>query len=341
MDVIKDKDGRGIDEKLGSLLGEASHQLVSSTQSVNEGVWSNIPSASGQNATYFDRALLKAPVWKLDIPAYYYLGGAAGASMALAAAAQLEGGEEINRLVRRCHWIGIIGSSAGAALLVHDLGRPERFVNMLRVFRPTSPMNVGAWILAGAAPLAIAAGFFTRQSGQFKRLGETAGYAAGLFGLALAGYTGVLVGNTAIPVWKEARPCLPVLFLSSAAASAASLLEIFPNGPRTGQLILTFGTAARAAELVSARWMENCASRVQTVGAPLREGLSGALWKAAAVLTAVSLVIPLAGRKSGKLRRCAGVLGTAGAIALRFAVHFAGNASAANPRATFDTQRRG
>ena len=338
--MIRDRDGRGIDERLGSLLGEGSHQLVSRRQSASEAVWSNIPSASGESATYFDRPILKAPVWEIDIPAYYYLGGAAGASMALAAAAQLEGGEEISRFVRRCHWIGIIGSSAGAVLLVHDLGRPERFVNMLRVFRPTSPMNVGAWILAGAAPLAIAAGFFTRQSGQFKWLGETAGYAAGLFGLGLAGYTGVLVGNTAIPAWKEARPCLPVLFLSSAAASTASLLEMFPNGARTSQLILIFGTAARTAELVSARWMEKRTSRVQTAGEPLREGVSGALWKTAAVLTAASLVIPLAGRKSGKLRQCAGVLGTLGAIALRFAVHFAGSASAANPRATFDLQRR-
>jgi formate-dependent nitrite reductase membrane component NrfD len=97
--------------------------------------------------------------------------------------------------------MGVAGSSIGAAFLIHDLGRPERFLFMLRVFRPTSPMNLGAWILAGAAPTAIATALFINRRGLLGWLGESAGYASGVFGAALATYTGVLVANSAVPVW--------------------------------------------------------------------------------------------------------------------------------------------
>src|SRR5690348_16373136 len=144
-------------------------------------------------------------------------------ALTLGAATQLAGDRRLNDFIRHCHWIGIIGCTAGGALLIHDLGRPERFLNMMRVFRPTSPMNVGAWILAGAAPLGVLTGLFTRASGGLAALlGEVTGYAAGAFGLALAGYTGVLVGNTAIPVWNQSRRILPVLFYGSAMSSVAS-----------------------------------------------------------------------------------------------------------------------
>ncbi|MDQ4089128.1 MAG: polysulfide reductase NrfD, partial [Actinomycetota bacterium] len=104
--------------------------------------------------SYYGRPVLKAPVWKPIIAWYFFTGGLAGASSALALAAQLAG----NRRLRRS---ALLASAAGIAvsgpLLVVDLGRPARFLNMLRVAKPTSPMSVGSWILAAFGPLSVAA----------------------------------------------------------------------------------------------------------------------------------------------------------------------------------------
>ena len=291
------------------------------------------------SVTYYDRPLLKEPVWKIDIPIYYFLGGAAGAALVLGAAAQVDGDVRLKSFAQRCHWIGIIGSTTGGILLVHDLGRPERFLNMLRVFRPTSPMNVGAWILSGAAPLAITAGLLSGRRGLLGTVGHVAGYGSGLFGLGLAGYTGVLVSNTAIPLYQHSRRIMPVLFLASAAASAASILDLTFDDPRANRITLTFGTAGRLAELAAAYAVESNAALLPRVGLPLQHGVSGALWKAATVLTAASLVISVIPGKSRSRRKWAGALGALGSLCLRLGMHYAGAASARDPRASFEPQR--
>ena len=144
-------DGRDIDATLAVLGGEAARQVApadGTAMQSNTAVWEQLPEPSPEAPTYYDRPVLKPPVWKVYyIATYYYLGGTAGASLALAAAAQLDGSEDLNHLIRRCHWIGIIGSTLGAGCLIADLGRPSRFLHMLRVFRPTSAMNMGAWVL--------------------------------------------------------------------------------------------------------------------------------------------------------------------------------------------------
>jgi formate-dependent nitrite reductase membrane component NrfD len=224
-------------------------------------------------------------------------------------------------------------------LLVDDLGKPSRFLNMLRVFRPTSPMNMGTWILSGAAPTAITAGLFLRRGGFLHWIGEGFGFASGLFGMGLATYTGVLVGNTAVPLWQSSRRILPLLFGASAMASAGSLFELFSDSTRERRITRTFGTIGRVAELAAAVAMEKRVANVPQVARPLRSGFSGFLWKASTLLTAASLVASLLPRTSRKKRVVAGVLGAAGSIALRYAVHTAGIASARDPRATFHSQR--
>ncbi len=102
--------------------------------------------------SYYGRPVIKEPVWEtLDVAGYLFLGGLAGASSALAASAELSGRPELARAAKTVA-AGAIGLSVVA--LVHDLGRPKRFVNMLRVFKPTSPMSVGTWLLTGYGPAA-------------------------------------------------------------------------------------------------------------------------------------------------------------------------------------------
>ncbi len=337
-------DGRDIDTSIAELSGEAGHQIAGPVDQHIAKLsqpWHALPEPGRADPTYYDRPVLRKPVWKPYIPLYYYVGGAAGASLALGAAAQFDGSRKLDGLVRRCHWTGIIGSSIGGVLLIADLGRPERFVMMLRVFRPTSPMNMGAWILAVAPSAAIVAGLFARR-GPFQLLGEVAGYSSGVFGAALATYTGVLVSSSAVPLWQQGRHVMPLLFGASAVASAASLFDILFDDPNSARINLVFGLAGRVAELAAAHRLEKQASAVTSrVADPLKHGWTGVAWRAASVLTAASLVTSLLPNRSRKTRIVAGALGTAGSLVLRFAVHYAGVKSSQDPRATFHVQRAG
>lgn len=286
--------------------------------------------------TYYDRPLLKEPVWEWMIPAYYYVGGLTGASLVLGAAAQL--GDTSNRqaLIRRCHWIGFIGCSVSGVLLVADLGRPERFLNMLRVFRPTSPMNVGAWILSAAGAASAGA---VMVGGPFGYLAGPFGYLAGLFGAGLATYTGVLVSNSAIPIWQEGRQVMPILFGASAMASAGSALRFFAATPEELKISGSFQIAGQVLELAAAHTLERRVSTVPRVGRPLQTGASGAMWKTASVLTAAGLLVSLLPGKSKKKRIAAGILGTLGSAMMRFSVAAMGTASSRDARASFERQR--
>jgi hypothetical protein len=305
--------------------------------------WEGVPRTPDAGTTYYDRPLLKESVWGIDIPLYYFLGGAAGAALSLGAAIQLVVAPEQHRELRRfsavCHWTGIVGSTLGAALLVHDLGRPARFVYMLRVFRPTSPMNVGAWILSGAAPTAILTGLFINSRGFLGFVGEASGYLSGVFGAALATYTGVLVSNTAIPVWQASRRWMPFLFSASAAATAGSVIDMFYDGQAGRAVSRLYGTVGRATEIAASMLVERSARKVPRVGEALRTGRPALLWQAASALTAASLALSLFSSKSRKERILVGILGAAGSLCMRFAVHSIGNASARDPRAAFQQQR--
>lgn len=340
--------GRNISPDLGTLSGEGSVQRVHSTGEAypsQPSLWGDLPSSSfaGDEPTYYDRPLLKETVWIWSVPAYFYVGGTAGAAAVLAAAAQAGGRGELQGLVRSCRWVGAIGGAVGTVLLIYDLGRPERFLHMLRVFRPTSPMSVGSWVLAGAASATMGSALLSRSQGLLGRLGDVAGYAAALLGMPLAGYTAVLVSTTAVPVWQATRRSLPPLFIGSAMSGLASLFGLLPVGltPAEEQAVDRFGVAGKVIDLVAMAAVERDAAMVEPVAKPLRQGLSGTLWKASAALTAASLVLSLLPGKSKSRRVAGGVLGTAGALALRFAVFHAGKASARDPRATFRQQRSG
>src|SRR5581483_18111 len=150
----------------------------------------------GEARSYYGRPILKEPVWKPEIPLYLFAGGLAGASSVLGFAARVTGRE---RLARTSLWVGLAGELASPALLVADLGRPERFLNMLRVFKVTSPMSVGSWVLAGsgAATTAEAA---CEALGILPCLRLVPAAASAALGGPLATYTAALLADTAVPV---------------------------------------------------------------------------------------------------------------------------------------------
>jgi hypothetical protein len=297
-------DGRNLDVRIADEQGEGATIAV-------EQIAAHLPVEPAQQVTdtYYDLPVIKAAPWKWYVPAYFYLGGLGGAAATLIPMTR-------GRQARRLHWIASIAEGSGALCLIADLGKPLRFLNMMRVFRPTSPMNMGTWILA-AASTAGGLGLLVDS----KVLAST----AAVTGSMLSTYTGVLLGNTTVPVWHATRRRIPLWFAASSAASLASLLEVI------GTPLRRYSLAAKTAEIVGMGMVERAATTAG-VARPLRE--SG-LWRAAKWLGLASLAATALRRD-----RLAGVLGTASALAGRFAIVEAGRASAADPRATFEPQRR-
>ncbi len=170
--------------------------------------------------SYYGKPVLNAPVWEArDIAGYFFLGGLAGGSSLLAAGADLTGRPELSRVAKTGAAAAI---TLSLAALVHDLGRPARFVNMMRVFKVTSPMSVGTWLLGGYAPAAGVAAV-TALTGRLPRVGSAATAGAALLGPAVAAYTAVLVADTAVPSWHDGYREMPFVFTGSAAMAAGGL----------------------------------------------------------------------------------------------------------------------
>jgi formate-dependent nitrite reductase membrane component NrfD len=340
---------RRVDPTVGLLTGEASEQRVPAEREGQGappyGVWGRpLPREERPPAdtTYYERPLLKEPVWSAAVPLYFYVGGLTGAATVLGAVALRLDRPRLDGLIARCRWIGTVGAALSGGLLIVDLGRPERFLNMLRVFRPTSPMNIGTWLLTGtgmfAGPSAVLAGSRSRPLGA---VGDVAAHTSALFGMPLAGYTAVLLSQTAVPVWQEARRSLPLLFIGSAMSSAASVLQLTPLTPREQDVARRFGMVGQITTLTAMLVMEREVARVDRVAAPLRRGPAAMVWQASRAAEVVSLLLAAVSGRSRPKAVSAAVLGTAAAIALRFAVFFMGRQSARDPRAAFHQQRAG
>ncbi|MEV5704907.1 NrfD/PsrC family molybdoenzyme membrane anchor subunit [Actinoallomurus sp. NPDC052274] len=282
--------------------------------------------------SYYGRPVLKAPVWKaLDIAGYLFLGGLAGGSSVLAAGAEVTGRPHLARGAR----IGAAGAiSISLVALVHDLGRPGRFVNMLRVLKWTSPMSVGSWLLSAYAPAAGAAAV-SAVTGRLPRTGTAAAMAAAVAGPAVAAYTGVLIADTAVPGWHEAHRELPYLFVSSAAAAAGGLgLLVAPLEESVPARRM--GAAGGAAELLVAHYMRR---RMGVVAEAYETGRARVLMRAAEALTGAGAVAAALGRRDRRVSAAAGAALLAGSALTRFGVFEAGMISSSDPKYTVVPQR--
>jgi formate-dependent nitrite reductase membrane component NrfD len=283
--------------------------------------------------SYYGKPIINPPVWEeLDIAGYLFAGGLAGASSILAAGADLSGRP---RLARRCKLCATGALGASLTALIHDLGRPARFLNMLRVFKPTSPMNMGAWLLGIYGPLNTA----TAASDTLDILpaaGKAAGIGAGILGAGVATYTAALIADTAVPAWHEGRRELPFLFAGSAAAAAGGFGLIAAPSEEAAPARRTAVLGA-ATELVAEHMLER---RLAMIAETLHDGKAGRRLKIAKALTlAGALATATPAHRVRLLRSLGGAALLAGSALTRFGLFEAGMASARDPRYTVQPQR--
>jgi hypothetical protein len=293
--------------------------------------------------SYYGRQVVKPSPWEADIPAYLFFGGLAAGSSLLAAGADLTGRDVLRRTGR----LGALGAvTVSLVALVHDLGRPGRFLNMLRVAKLTSPMSVGTWILSAYGPLAALAATAevvgmlpgTRRSALgpwLPPLGRASGVAAAVVAPAVAAYTAVLLADTATPSWHDAYRELPFVFVGSASAAAGGLAMI-GTPPAQATPARRLAVAGAVLDLVAERVME---SSMGLSAEPLHHGKAGTLMKASMALTLGGALGAVVGGRNRFVASVSGAALMAGSVCTRFGVFEAGQASARDPKYTVVPQR--
>ena len=322
---------RDFEDRLDSLCKEAKHggAVVGRGVDISGGP---IPKRPG----YYGEAVVKPPVWTWEIPFYFFVGGAAGMAALIACAGWFVG---LLDLMRAALWITAAGAIVSPLLLVMDLGRPQLFLNMLRVFKHRSPMSVGAWILSGFGGFAIPAclifelyfnhAFAPSVDPLVLIVAGLFTIGAAVFGVGLATYTGVLIGATAIPAWFLHRVLLPVHFGTAGLGCAAAILELLGFQIRP---LYMLGMLAAIIETVLWLWLEidkhGAADRALHSGGPgwlIRGGeiLCGPV----AILLRLTSFVPLAA-----------ISFLLGAFLSRFGWIAAGRVSGGDPEAVFASQ---
>ena len=287
-------------------------------------------------ASYHGNPVLKPPTWTWQIPLYFFAGGMAGTAAVVALAAHLFGSADV---MRAALWMAFGGALISPPLLIADLGRPARFLNMLRVFKLQSVMSVGAWTLVGFSS-AIGLAVICRElillgyaPATLSVVEWVAQVLAAVSGIVLASYTSVLLGVTAIPVWSENRKLLPAVFLAGGLGATAAILTLLGH---TLPAIQTMGIMASAVETVVAVIFE---LRGRYVDRPLREGTVGWLTRAGSVLAGpVSLLLRIFAHNNAEVRYAAALCFIAGAVITRYAWVAAGRVSSRDPQALFSIQ---
>jgi formate-dependent nitrite reductase membrane component NrfD len=270
--------------------------------------------------------IIRPAVWTWEVPLYFWVGGIASGSSFVAMACDAAGDHESAAIARK---VTLAAIGPAAPLLVMDLGRPQRFLNMMRIFKPRSPMSMGAWCLSvfsGVAFFAVAADVLDRP-----RLARLLGVKTAVLGTYLGSYTGVLLASTAVPVWARSRMFLGPIFIATAAAKGAAANRLvlaatgLPTGHPTRNALGTIETLAMSAELAMSSLNEK---RLGRLAHSLEEGRPGKLFQAAKWMIRVGLALRLARSRGAWVHHVASVLFLLAGLSFRFAWVGAGRTSA-------------
>jgi formate-dependent nitrite reductase membrane component NrfD len=305
---------------------------------------------------YYDYPVVRRPVWTWEVPAYFWLGGMGAGAFVTASLAQALGSPDDRRVAADGYYLAAAALVPCAPLLVADLGRPERFHHMLRIFKPLSPMNLGAWTLTGFTPLAFArAASHAAETGLLRgplgalarllpqRLLELTG---SLLGLTLAGYSGVLLGATNVPLWAKSK-LLGGVFMASALSSGSAAVTL--RAARRGAPEATlhrFAAVESAASIGEVAILAGYLVQSGKAARPLTVGRFAAPFWFGAV--GVGGLLPLLlhrvarrgqGRRLRALSTTAAACTIIGSMVLRWSIFEAGKDSSQDQAASFDLSR--
>jgi protein NrfD len=302
-----------------------------------------------QGETYYGQPAIKPSHYGHLVASYLFIGGLAGASQIIATIAELCGRDEDRAVVRAGRYMALAGALAGPVFLIADLRTPERWYNMLRIFRRTSTMSIGAWSLvtfgAMSALTAAAQGLADRLGNVFyRRVARWFALPAAATGAVVATYTGTLLGATSTPLWAGADRILPALFGTSAAATSAAALSLagqlkHQHANATRRLerlaLMAAGTELLLCSALDRRWDE------KNLGKPLKQEPVAGVYQAG--YKGLGLIAPLVihglgmltGRRSPTWSAAAAIATLAGGYILRSVIVSAGKESANRPEDYF------
>jgi formate-dependent nitrite reductase membrane component NrfD len=313
------------------------------------------PSGGGHGGGYYDYPVIRKPVWTWEVPVYFWLGGMAGGAYLTSSAAGFFGDDEDRQSTSAGFYIAAAAALPCAPLLIADLGRPDRFHHMLRIFKPLSPMNLGAWTLAGFTPITMArAASQAAGEGRLppllsllarlvpKPLLDLAG---SVLGLVLAGYTGVLLAATNVPLWAKSK-LLPAVFTASGVSAGASAVSWAGRHSASDGTLRKLGAVETAAAVGELGLIAAYVGQSGRAARPLSEPPFAVPFWAGAV--GLGGVLPLflravgsgiGGRTGRRLGSLAALCTIAGSLALRWSIFEAGKKSAEDQQASLEMSR--
>jgi protein NrfD len=292
--------------------------------------------------TYYERPALKPSLYGWTVALYIFIGGLAGAAQIIATAIDLLGlpGSATLVLVGRC--IALAGAIIGGILLIVDLHTKQRFYNMLRIFRATSPMSIGTYVLMSFGFWSLLA--VVAQLLDWPIIALACGILASLSGWGMTSYTAALLAATATPLWAAAPRLLAVRFAGSAMATGAAALCIAslwsPAQPGLTGALSNIAGLALVVELIAAI-AALVVYRRKSVSQPLESlpwgpvHLVGVLLVGLLVPIVLFAVTDIVGASDGLLPGVASACVLIGGLLMRGTILLAGNRSALRPRDYF------
>ena len=298
---------------------------------------------------YYGIPPIKHAHWTWQIPVYFWVGGIGAGVHLFSTVAQLLGHED-RALIRTSRYTVLLTMILSPILLIWDLGRPERFYNMLRIVKLRSPMSTQSWSLFLFGNLAglIAA----RQAAEDGLLGRgiVSRLAMNLiparllsvlalpFGLFVGFNTGNLISATSVPLWARNWMLMAPTFLTSGLSTALSFLSLILHLGHTGnkKTLRALRRAEKATLVLEGALFAASLARMSRWSKPLFSRKVAPLFVGGGILAGI--VAPMAllfGRETRSKSLLASTLVLFGGLAFRFAMIVGGRISADDPEAYF------
>jgi len=299
---------------------------------------------------YYGIPPIKRAHWTWQIPIYFWLGGIGAGTQLFATVAQLLGHED-EALKRATRYTVLTTMLLSPVLLIWDLGRPERFYNMLRILKLRSPMSTQSWSLFTFGNLGgLVAARQAAEDGLLLGDNPLARLVIRLvpdrlltvlalpFGLFVGFNTGNLVSATSVPIWARNWMLMGPTFLTSGLSTALSWLSLVLHLGRWGEekTLRVLHRAEKATLVIEAGLIAASLVRMSRWSKPLFSKEIAPLFVGGTILGGIAAPFALLlGKESRPKSVLASVLVLAGGLAFRFAIILAGRKSADDPEAYF------